>query len=691
MDSGREYAVLREAVWGGTASVLRRFPAQLEDIAKRAAVVHWFDPPILDALAQGDVGPPWSAAELFQKFAELPFVEPYPGGQRLCFHELTREAMNDRLWCEDRALYRTASAWVANYYRARADSDVGLTPEETVELAYHELVVDERSGIDLIESLFAANVLSSAILEALLRAVAEHCEHGRVSPATVVRTRLWSLWAAANGRRHPQVLMIGDELMKDADVPPDIWAAAASAVAESLLQTGERDDAGELYAKVVGHPGADPGTRVAALSGLGDISLDRGHHDDADDNYREALMLVVGIALCDPERDADDGSAEDMVEHAAGVRFADPTAWTRLRELIDLQEVDVPEELKQAEEESAVPLWCLAEVGGAGGRSQDEDEDGEHWRLLEPTPAMGDIWLKLGEVRSRRAIYDDAVAAYRLAWHLFEDVGDAEGALIAIGSLQELGMERGDLDTAKVWVDSQRLMFEHAERSGDEAAMLQALMQLASSYDRLDQIEDAQTHYERAATLAHDHDNVVIEASALEGLSNLFVRVGDREHARAPLERAMSLYQQAGLREGAIRMVLTTGDLERLFDHRDAAAEAYGEALRESAAAGIPGGRYDAHMGLAFALLEDGSLPRAAEEFECAAEDARWVGAPQRIRALLHAAAVRAQLGDQQAAALRNEAVELGAKFGLMSLVDEVLADVGEELPAAAGGAEGES
>jgi tetratricopeptide (TPR) repeat protein len=109
-------------------------------------------------------------------------------------------------------------------------------------------------------------------------------------------------------------------------------------------------------------------------------------------------------------------------------------------------------------------------------------------------------------------------------------------------SLGEAHLRAGSLEEAHALAErTLALAREHQER-GNEAYALRLLGNIAAQRDPL-HIEEAETHYRQALTLAEDLGMRPLIAHCHHGLGTLYAKIGRREQARAELSAAIDLYR----------------------------------------------------------------------------------------------------------------------------------------------------
>jgi tetratricopeptide (TPR) repeat protein len=145
------------------------------------ALPHWFDAEIL-AAACPDLAD--RAAELYQQLQGLSFVEVFPErGHNV--HELTRRAILQRRWQDDRQGFVECSGRLAAYF-----ANVG---ESAAEWIYHLVIADREQGKAKLKQ-YAETLNNSyrrSESELLLSGLREHLAAGWLEPGIAGRVAYW--------------------------------------------------------------------------------------------------------------------------------------------------------------------------------------------------------------------------------------------------------------------------------------------------------------------------------------------------------------------------------------------------------------------------------------------------------------------------------------------------------------------
>ena len=114
------------------------------------SVPHWFDAEILSALSANDHD---SETKAMAELEELSFVRLHRHG--LYFHDVVRERLRNELIENDREEFRHASGLMADYFSRQKSKD----GDESIlwEAIYHQIAVDEASGLSAFAELFGKN------------------------------------------------------------------------------------------------------------------------------------------------------------------------------------------------------------------------------------------------------------------------------------------------------------------------------------------------------------------------------------------------------------------------------------------------------------------------------------------------------------------------------------------------------
>ncbi len=140
-------AVKSEIVANLVDRLMEGIPKGLLPALEAAAIVRWFDQPILRAvMKQEDV------REAHDELRRFPFVRPRAEG--LALHDAVREIMDENLRVHDSERYRELHERAAAYFERRLEKATGEEAEKLqLERLYHRVLADEEAGIKLFQEM----------------------------------------------------------------------------------------------------------------------------------------------------------------------------------------------------------------------------------------------------------------------------------------------------------------------------------------------------------------------------------------------------------------------------------------------------------------------------------------------------------------------------------------------------------
>ncbi len=121
-------------------------PRSTRPVLEAAAVVHWFNKDILRILSrQQDVD------SIYDEIRRFPFVRPRTEG--LSIHEVVREIVDENLHVTEPDRHRELHEQAAAYFESQIAEDKALNTEQLgLELLYHRISADERSGMQFVQT-----------------------------------------------------------------------------------------------------------------------------------------------------------------------------------------------------------------------------------------------------------------------------------------------------------------------------------------------------------------------------------------------------------------------------------------------------------------------------------------------------------------------------------------------------------
>lgn len=122
-------------------------PKELTPALEAAAIVRWFDQPILRAVMQRD-----DVRDLYNELRRFPFVRTRAEG--LALHDAVRDIIDENLRVQDAERHRELHERAAAYFEARLEKARGEEAERLgLERLYHRIRADEETGIQLFQEM----------------------------------------------------------------------------------------------------------------------------------------------------------------------------------------------------------------------------------------------------------------------------------------------------------------------------------------------------------------------------------------------------------------------------------------------------------------------------------------------------------------------------------------------------------
>jgi hypothetical protein len=140
-------AVKPEIVANLVDRLMEGVPKAMVPALEAAAIVRWFDQPILRAvMAQEDV------RDVYNELRRFPFVRTRAEG--LALHDAVREIMDENLRVQDAERHRELHERAAAYFEKRLEKATGEEAERLeLERLYHRIRADEETGIQLFQKI----------------------------------------------------------------------------------------------------------------------------------------------------------------------------------------------------------------------------------------------------------------------------------------------------------------------------------------------------------------------------------------------------------------------------------------------------------------------------------------------------------------------------------------------------------
>ena len=134
-------AVKPEIVANLVDRLMEGVPNELIPALQAAAIVRWFDQPILRAVMKQD-----DVRDVYNELRRFPFVRTRVEG--LALHDAVREIMDENLHAQDSERHCELHERAAAYFEKRLEKTTGEEAERLgLERLYHRIRADEEAGI----------------------------------------------------------------------------------------------------------------------------------------------------------------------------------------------------------------------------------------------------------------------------------------------------------------------------------------------------------------------------------------------------------------------------------------------------------------------------------------------------------------------------------------------------------------
>lgn len=500
------------------------------------------------------------------------------------------------------------------------DPRFGFAHEILRETVYGEIPEARRAALHgaIAEAILAAPRSGGRPAEGELALLAEHFAKAGI----VDRAFFYSVRAA----REAASLFANDRaiaLYRRALSLADAAGAAPAAVIEVLEalgrayeRIGKYDDAGGVYAAILGHKDVaeilDPAGLARIHRRFGETLEARGEYDSATDNFAAGARLL---------------GAEDPTEAIEGARLRGATASVYVKL----------------------------------GRYDDAIEFGRSGLALVEGRAAPEVEAALlntiGIALSGKGDYERAADHFERSLALREALDDPEGEAKTLNNLGAVFAERGQLGRAIAYFEQ---ALERGERGGDVRGTAETAANLGSAYGALGDDDRALRCFQRAVELLERLGDSEAIAGARVRLGTLLCDLGDFEGAAGSFERASRVFRRLGETREAAGAEILAGRLCAAVGAYEEARAALERALRIAA-------RFQAKREEAAALHLFGRIGRAQGRLD------------EAERALQRSHAIYGQLGnDVEAALVRIEMLELLLDRGDLALA-QIIGDALEE------------
>lgn len=603
-----EHALLQEV----TVRYLLSLPPALADAAFRGAILRWFDPPTLEAVlgagvlsarAIPEADQPPSPPALYAQLCQLPFAEEFPG-RGYCFHDLTRERLLAYLWEKEPDFYRQVSQRAAEHFMALLNQQAEQSAQEAdaaqppdldlgVELAYHALIGHGDEAIDLVNELLNLLLRQRRLgtYHAVIQALSEHVEAGRLSPEARAWFQVWRMQEALENYDIAGLEKIAAEALDSSDPEAPEWLKA-----EAAYYLGHGLHLASRYAEAEGYLkqsidrwqalGSHDGVLQAAVE-LGKLEYNRENFSAAGSYFVEALDFHVRELRIPASEESDFKDDTPLLVFT-------PEAWHRIELYPTDEEPDAaeppsaapPPEEASPDEAAEVPpqeyvLYAidfdLEQMDIDPSELSEEALPHYQWPI-EFDDFLAELWLHLGYTSSALDQYDLAAACARLAGQMYFDLDNLSGAQSAVQFLQSLGANLGDLEYVKNLSQMQTELLGAALSRKDPSAVLRGLIIQANAQLDDDDYAAARQTFEGALAMAEELGLVNEQATCLDGLARLCWIDEEYDQAVDDYRRALRLYQSIQNREGWADSMLSLGSLMQAGGRWDEAEQCFAQA-----------------------------------------------------------------------------------------------------------------
>jgi tetratricopeptide (TPR) repeat protein len=280
--------------------------------------------------------------------------------------------------------------------------------------------------------------------------------------------------------------------------------------------------------------------------------------------------------------------------------------------------------------------------------------------------AEGDVMRRLGVVRLRQRLYQQAADCYRQSLDLHSAIGNGKGVALVLCDLgfveflqghdedatahlhraltlhRELGDRKGQAHALSSlgFAESRQGRYQQAAEYlqlayglfrdvGDPIGQVHAMGNLGDAELRQGRLEEAIAHLTRALTLCRQEGGGNNEADILACLGDAEFRRGRLKHATAHLRQALDLCRQTGDRSTQAAVRNTLGEVLLASGDVTGARRQHASALSAANQAGEVYEQARAHDGIAAACQAEGNQQQAIRHWEKALGIYAGLGAPE--------------------------------------------------------------
>ena len=464
---------------------------KLKDALDAAAVLHWFDLPIMTHMLQVDESESRRRLELLCRF---PFVESFPlrGKNASNIHDATRFGWRARLAREQPILWRKMSAQAAEWFAGRDEIS------SRIEHAYHLLCADPVCGARHLEELGRqwSELAHPEHRQSLAQALWELETHGLVDGVA----RLEVLVCAGESRSaRGETAQLGDlasssvALARTLDHPSGL-ARACCLQGDVLQSQGKLEAAWAAYDEVLTISRRlaeqDPSNAgwqhdlAVAHSKVGDVLQSQGKLKAARVAFDEALMISRRLAEQEP---SNAGWQRDLA-----------VAHSRVGEVLQ----------SQGKLEAA---WAaFDEVLTISRQLADQDPSNARWLrdLAVAHSRVGDVLQSQGKLEEARAAFDEYLTiCRRLAEQDPSNAGWQRELAVAHSKVGDMHRSQGKLEEARAAFDedlmiSRRLAEQDPSNAGWQRDLAVAHSKVGDVLQSQGKLEEARAAFDENLTIS---------------------------------------------------------------------------------------------------------------------------------------------------------------------------------------------
>ncbi|MEM7820574.1 MAG: tetratricopeptide repeat protein, partial [Candidatus Aenigmatarchaeota archaeon] len=266
-------------------------PKDLVPALEAAAIVRWFDQPILRAvMGQEDV------RKEYEELRRFPFVRPRAEG--LALHDTVREIMDENLRVQDAGRHRELHERAAAYFEVQLEKAKNENQERLLlERVYHRIRVDWQSGIELcvlvVEEATRSYALSFGDL--LIKELSDAETLRDFSPHIFYAKGLLSL----RRNKFEDAVSLLQKALALQSVPVELKFKATERLAYALTLQGELEEALRLYEECV-RLSADtqkPLWQISSWNGIETVLRRLGYINRAIEALHKSIETCVKIGI----------------------------------------------------------------------------------------------------------------------------------------------------------------------------------------------------------------------------------------------------------------------------------------------------------------------------------------------------------------------------------------------------------